>query len=104
MVQSSGCASLEQETLLCIGLRSEVRRKKLQGDVAPETFVTGLMDEPHAASPQRFEHRVLRYPAPLPIHGGDTCPQLCGRAYLLGKLIQESPALVTVEERLHFAA
>src|SRR5882724_5630224 len=51
MVQNGRGASLEQETLLGVRLRREVRRKELQRDMPPETLVACLMNEPHGASP-----------------------------------------------------
>ena len=59
VAELGGVAGLAAETLQGVGLRRHVRRQDLQGHLALEHGVDGLVDRPHAAGGDVRHHLVL---------------------------------------------
>ena len=104
MIECRGCACFEQESLLRLGLRAQMRRQEFQRDVASQAFVTRAVHEAHGAGGERLDDEILRHGAPMPVHLVDTGAPERGRADLGRELIHEAGTLVRGQQRFHFPA
>ena len=56
---AAGCLGLLNKTALAVGVGDELGREDLQGDLAVELQVEGLVDNPHPATADLFEDLVV---------------------------------------------
>ena len=60
MIKRGGRAGFALKALESRSIRTELRRKKLQGDAAAERRILGLENDTHAAAAQLFQNAVVR--------------------------------------------
>jgi len=59
MFEGGCCFRLPDKPLLCISFEGGFRREKLEGDVAIESQVLGLVNNTHPAAAEEFEDFVV---------------------------------------------
>src|SRR5438874_13064348 len=68
MIQSGGCPRFTLKPLQGLAIGRKLVGQELQGDVAAQTQILGLVDDPHASAAESFQNTIMGNR--LTYHGG----------------------------------